>query len=92
MVRILGGGGTEFCLKLYLSRTEFCLGLHTAVVFRMQSSNCIVLLVYHHFERRHDIYTQTTPGTEELNRTDIEYMHTITLMVIFNHHALLHPT
>ena len=31
---------TEFCLGLYLSRTELCLGLHTTVVFRMQSFNC----------------------------------------------------
>ena len=27
------------CLTLNLSRTEFCLGLHTAVVFRIQSFN-----------------------------------------------------
>ena len=32
---------TEFCLRLNLSQTEFCLGLHTAVVFRMQSFNMI---------------------------------------------------
>ena len=30
---------TEFCLRLYLSWTEFFLGLHTAAVFRMQSFN-----------------------------------------------------
>ena len=30
---------TEFCLRLNLSRTEFCLQLHTAVVFCMQSFN-----------------------------------------------------
>ena len=33
---------SEFCLGLNLSRTEFCFGLHTAVVFRMQSFNCTV--------------------------------------------------
>ena len=32
---------TEFYLGLDLSRTEFCLGLHTAVVFRMQSFNIV---------------------------------------------------
>ena len=30
---------TEFCLRLNLSQTDFCLGLHTAVVFCMQSFN-----------------------------------------------------
>ena len=30
---------TELCLGLNLSRTEFCLRLHTAVVLRMQSLN-----------------------------------------------------
>ena len=30
---------TEFCLRLNFSRTVFCLGLHTAVVFRMRSFN-----------------------------------------------------
>ena len=29
-----------------LSQTEFCLGLHTAVVFRMQSFNCSYLIYY----------------------------------------------
>ena len=30
---------TEFSLRLNLSRTKLCLGLHTAVVFRMRSFN-----------------------------------------------------
>ena len=30
---------TEFCLRLNLSRTQFCLGLHTAVVLRKKSFN-----------------------------------------------------
>ena len=34
---------TKFCLILF--KTEFCLGLHTTVVFHMQSFNCSIVKV-----------------------------------------------
>ena len=42
----------NFVLDWILSQTEFCLGLHTTVVFRMQSFNFFIDLKLTHYDKK----------------------------------------